>query len=255
MKKLTFSIFSWILPFFIFSQSYEIQYAQPQGFATSAEEGFSRYSTLKLKQDKSLFILHGTAGFDSANEERQELTVVTAEPDRWYFMDRSMGLLHSFEQTMIGNTFQITEEIPKLVWEISDNEKIIGGFSCKQAFTSFRGREYEAWYAPSLPFPNGPWKLNGLPGLILEAKDKESEVVFQFYSFQVILDTSVRIDVPSSEARKVPFATFFDAQYKDGEKFYQFIADKMKRNLERSGNIHVEMKQSGAPRFWERKLP
>jgi hypothetical protein len=29
----------------------------------------------------------------------------------------------------------------------------------------------------------------------------------------------------------------------------------MKRNLERSGNIHVEMKQSGAPRFWERKLP
>ncbi len=92
MKKLTFSIFSWILPFFIFSQSYEIQYAQPQGFATSAEEGFSRYSTLKLKQDKSLFILHGTAGFDAANEERQELTVVTAEPDRWYCGKPTYGI-------------------------------------------------------------------------------------------------------------------------------------------------------------------
>jgi GLPGLI family protein len=138
---------------------------------------------------------------------------------------------------------------------MTSQEKIIGGFQCKQAFTSFRGRDYEAWYAVSLPLPMGPWKLNGLPGLILEAKDKEEEVVFQFHSFQILMDSSVIIDAPPCEARKVSFSTFFDAQYKDGEKFYQFISDKLKRNLERSGNLNIEMKQSGAPRFWERKMP
>ncbi|MEY3323138.1 MAG: hypothetical protein RLZZ417_2721 [Bacteroidota bacterium] len=255
MIKCNLFLLSWILPFFVLSQSYEIQYAQPQSFAKSGDPDFSRFATLKINFDKSLFVLHGTAGFDTADEERQEITMVTAEPDRWYFSDRSKGSLNSFEQTMTGNTFQISEDIPKLEWILTEVEKIIGGFICKQAFTTFRGRDYEAWYAVNLPFPMGPWKLNGLPGLILEANDKEQEVVFQFYSFQILLDPSIRIDSPPCEARKVPFLTFFEAQYKDGEKFYQFISDKLKRNLEKSGNINVEMKQSGAPRFWERKMP
>jgi GLPGLI family protein len=255
MIKFNLFFLSWILPFFLVSQSYEIQYAQPQLFAKSGDPGFSRFATLKINKDKSLFILHGTAGFDSTDEERQEITMVNPEPDRWYFSDRSKGSLNSFEQTMIGNTFQVSEDIPKLSWNLSEVEKIIGGFLCKQAFTSFRGRNYEAWYAVNLPLPMGPWKLNGLPGLIIEANDKEGEVVFQFYSFQILLDPDIRIDSPPCEARKVPFITFFDAQYKDGEKFYQFLSDKLKRNLEKSGNVKVEMKQSGAPRFWERKTP
>lgn len=255
MYRYPIFILSWVLPFFVFSQSYEIQYAQPQLFSASGEQSVSRYATLRINQNKSLFILHGTAGFDSADEQRQEMTLVTAEPDRWYYSERSKGQIHSFEQTMIGNSFQIIEDIPSLTWQMSSQEKIIGGFLCKQAFTTFRGRDYEAWYALSLPMPMGPWKLNGLPGLILEARDKEEEVVFQFHSFQIFMDTSITIDSPPCEARKVSFSTFFEAQYKDGEKFYQFISDKMKRNLERSGNMNVEMKQSGAPRFWERKMP
>jgi GLPGLI family protein len=247
--------FSWLLPFFIWAQSYEIQYAQPQSFSEAGDPDFSRFATLKINKDKSLFILHGTAGFDIANEERQEITVVTAEPDRWYFSDRSKGTLNSFEQTMTGNTFQVSEDLPKLSWVLSEEEKTIGGFVCKQAFTSFRGREYEAWYAIHLPLPMGPWKLNGLPGLILEAVDQEGVVVFQFYSFQIILDPSVRIDPPPCEARKVPFKTFFEAQYKDADKFYQFLSEKLKRNLEKTGTISMEMKQSGAPGFWERKSP
>ncbi|NBU35148.1 MAG: GLPGLI family protein [Bacteroidetes bacterium] len=254
MIKYNLFIFSWVLPFFAICQSYEVQYALPQSFSKSGETDFSRFATLKISQHKSLFVLHGTAGFDAADEERQEITMVTAEPDRWYFSDRSKGLLNSFEQTMIGNTFQISEDIPKLEWNITEVEKLIGGFLCKLANTTFRGREYEAWYAVNLPLPMGPWKLNGLPGLILEANDKEQEVVFQFYSFQILLDPSIRIDAPPCEARKVPFPVFFESQYKDGEKFYQFISDKLKRSLEKSGNMNVDLKQSGEPRFWERKI-
>lgn len=60
-------------------------------------------------------------------------------------------------------------------WKISQDKKIIDGIDCFKATTFFKGREYIAWYAPSIPSDNGPWKLGGLPGLILEAHDIDND--------------------------------------------------------------------------------
>ena len=53
-----------------------------------------------------------------------------------------------------------------------------GNFECKKAVGIFRGREYTAWYTENIPIPYGPWKLQGLPGLILEAYNAEQEIYF-----------------------------------------------------------------------------
>jgi len=73
----------------------------------------------------------------------------------------------------------IKEPIPDLNWKLLSEKKSIKGLSCYSAKTTFRGRTYFAWYAPSIPISFGPWKLNGLPGLIIEAKDDTNEVIFQ----------------------------------------------------------------------------
>lgn len=72
----------------------------------------------------------------------------------------------------------IKQEKPILNWEITDVEKLIGGYKCIKALTSYKGREYTAWYSPSIPASYGPWKLSGLPGLILEAYDTKKEIFF-----------------------------------------------------------------------------
>jgi GLPGLI family protein len=82
-----------------------------------------------------------------------------------------------------GNDYLTEEAIPKFDWEISSELKTIGGYRCQRATTRFRGRTYEAWFCDKLPFSNGPWKLGGLPGLILEASDEKKEVIFTFKSF------------------------------------------------------------------------
>ncbi|MDO5607310.1 MAG: GLPGLI family protein [Capnocytophaga sp.] len=65
-----------------------------------------------------------------------------------------------------------TEELPKINWEIQHGKKAtIMGMECTQAKGSFRGRSYTVWFTPEIPVPFGPWKLGGLPGLILEASD------------------------------------------------------------------------------------
>ncbi|WP_051633095.1 GLPGLI family protein [Thermonema rossianum] len=71
------------------------------------------------------------------------------------------------------------EEVIQINWQPYPNEtKEILGFKCYKAEGDFRGRHYIVWYCPDLPYPYGPWKLHGLPGLILEAHDDLNQVNF-----------------------------------------------------------------------------
>lgn len=54
---------------------------------------------------------------------------------------------------------------------IADADRDIGSLHCKKATTYFRGREITVWYCPDIPIPDGPWKLGGLPGLIVSWTD------------------------------------------------------------------------------------
>jgi GLPGLI family protein len=92
---------------------------------------------------------------------------------------------HVKKNTMWSNLlckkqFYLKEEAPKMNWKIEKETKKIGKITCKKATVSFRGRNYTAWYSPEIAVPFGPWKLNGLPGLILEAYDTNKFVYWYF---------------------------------------------------------------------------
>lgn len=91
----------------------------------------------------------------------------------------------------------VKEKTPKIAWKISKEKKQIGNFECIKAMGTFRGREYTAWFTLSVPLPYGPWKLQGLPGLILEAYDTNKEVYFYFKSIQYPLDKKIKITPPN----------------------------------------------------------
>jgi GLPGLI family protein len=82
------------------------------------------------------------------------------------------------------NIFLMNEPIEKIEWTIQSETKLLDTFLCQKATCNFRGRNYTAWFCKDLPYSLGPWKLNGLPGLILEAFDAEKEVVFGFLKYE-----------------------------------------------------------------------
>ncbi len=84
----------------------------------------------------------------------------------------------------VQKIFFVEESMPVIQWTITSETKIIGGYNCQKATAIFRGRIYAAWFCKQLPYSNGPWKLGGLPGLILEAADVTNEIVFSFKSFE-----------------------------------------------------------------------
>ncbi len=62
------------------------------------------------------------------------------------------------------------EPLAEMEWQIGDSVKIILGYECINAETDYHGRRWTAWFATDIPLAFGPWKLHGLPGLILEAE-------------------------------------------------------------------------------------
>ena len=82
-------------------------------------------------------------------------------------------------------TYIVGERIKKIKWNITQEFKIISGFKVQKAEGIFRGRKYTAWFTNEIPIKYGPWKLNGLPGLILNVSDNKNEVMFYAKSIKV----------------------------------------------------------------------
>jgi len=64
-------------------------------------------------------------------------------------------------------------------WEILSDTMTVASYPCHKATGTFKGRTYEVWFTTEIPRSEGPWKLNGLPGLILKAKDTEGHYTFE----------------------------------------------------------------------------
>ncbi len=64
-----------------------------------------------------------------------------------------------------------TEPTDEQQWEIvSDSTENVLGYECLMAESDYHGRHWQVWFSPEIAVPFGPWKLHGLPGLILKAE-------------------------------------------------------------------------------------
>lgn len=71
-----------------------------------------------------------------------------------------------------------TEPIGEIQWEIGDSTKTVLGYECSIATANYHGRHWTAWFTTEIPLQEGPWKLTGLPGLILEASESTGQHSF-----------------------------------------------------------------------------
>lgn len=85
-------------------------------------------------------------------------------------------------------------------WTLQEGDTIILNYPCKKAATTFRGRTWTAWYTLELPFNDGPWKLQGLPGLILLAYD--SERIFNFNCIGIEKGNGELFEYPPYKGKK-----------------------------------------------------
>jgi GLPGLI family protein len=90
------------------------------------------------------------------------------------------------------NEYLIEGPMPAVNWQISKDTAFFGGLHCQKATGHFKGRDYIVWFCPDLPLPAGPWKLNGLPGVIVDAHDAKNEVIFKFDGIEKVIFAEVK---------------------------------------------------------------
>lgn len=117
----------------------------------------------------------------------------------------------------------------EMEWEITKDKKEINSFVCYKAHMEFRGRKFEAWYAPDIPISFGPWKFRGLPGLILEVYD--IDMLFKWtltkISYPVQLDKSI-FDISSDGFRTFSLKEFLEyVKYGDRENLDNYLWAKI----------------------------
>lgn len=115
-----------------------------------------------------------------------------------------------------GNYYMYEEDMDLQDWSfIEDSTKTILGHECQMATCKFRGRIWSAWFSLDIPITDGPWKFNGLPGLILEAYDIGNQHHFTINGLQKgetepILYGCIGIDI--KEFTKTSHSNFWKAE-------------------------------------------
>ena len=187
-----YTVLLFIIPFSLFAQSRTgaIHYGEVQSMGMGGAVGPDYNALLLFDNKRSLYItrqdsLEGgpvreQSSFEHANGNRTSVTVVTNKQGFRYYNDLQDQQFYSRD---IGFSY-VKEKTPKIDWKISSETKAIGPHQAYKATGDFRGRTYTAWFTTDIPLPYGPWKLQGLPGIILEAYDTHKEIYWYFKTLE-----------------------------------------------------------------------
>ena len=114
-----------------------------------------------------------------------------------------------------------SEEI-KISWKIENEKKKIGEYEAQKATTEFGGRKWTAWFTESIPFPDGPYKFSGLPGLIVKIEDAEKNYSWELKGNKKIENYN---ELSYSEQLMAQFGGSLKTTDITREKFEKTLAD------------------------------
>lgn len=243
-----------VLPFVGFSQpthvkidglivSYHLKY---QKFVNDEKTNIENTLLIIDAKNNAIFTFEKMINLDSIQRIRKldidDIGKIKLPSSLYFIFQKNNSIIY---HGVIGNDLLRYSENPNLNWVLIDEEKRISGFKCKRASVKYGGRNWVAWYTTDIPVNAGPYKFNGLPGLILEITDSESN-----FSFEVNQIENRDIDI--NEDVKNYFIidegkTFRDIKKEDfyivRSKFYQMNLNErikyMNRNNEGIYNLEI----------------
>lgn len=69
-------------------------------------------------------------------------------------------------------------------WKIGNTTENFLGYTCQSATTHYLGRDWTVLFSTEIALNQGPWKLWGLPGLIVKVSDRENLFRYEMKSIE-----------------------------------------------------------------------
>lgn len=164
---------------------YELSYA-----SSSKDSIKKELMVLDISQEKSVFQSYLNVSQDSIIMSAVNQMQKTGNPDISKFGVKLSNFKYHitkkypidniiYKEKLLNDVFQYEEKID-WNWKLQNKYDKIDIYNVQLAISEFGGRTWLAWFCNDLPFPDGPYKFYGLPGLILKISDSEDLFNFSF---------------------------------------------------------------------------
>jgi len=234
MKKLLLTL-TLFLPILLFSQNIEVTYKTNVVDIDKLSSQNNIYefqrNTLVASPTKSVYrsfnidtIIPSPGGL--FRQEKDTLSVVLFKDlvNQW-----------AYSKKYVSELMIVKEEGYAVKWKITENYKTILGYKTHQATGSFRGRNYTVYFCPELPYRTGPFKFDGLPGLILEVVSDDAEVKIEALSIQ--FNSKEKVENPFEGKPTVSWSFYYKTVTKFVDKINRSMVDEEGRS---TGSISIK---------------
>ena len=128
---------------------------------------------------RAISVLKGKSALDHINSGGAAFSTGRPKESARLYKNRQTGEIVIIDYIpTVPDKYRFVEIIRPQDWQITPDTATILGYPCQKAMSTFRGRNYEAWFSPEIPVNDGPWKFFGLPGLIMKVFDSQN--IFSF---------------------------------------------------------------------------
>ena len=144
------------------------------------------FFTLQISDERAFFISDSRLKFDSLflqqynkrgnNSFNIDMRGFPSSKFKFLIIQTNDNLQH-YESA--GRTLLVYNSTLINNWKLINETKTINSIACKKAEVHYKGRDWTAWYSTEIPFPYGPYKFSGLPGLIVKITDKTGDYDFE----------------------------------------------------------------------------
>ena len=141
------------------------------------------------------------------------------------------------------DAYKVSED-RRIKWKISSEKEKIGEWNAQKAEADFAGRHWTAWFSTEIPIQDGPYKFQGLPGLIVKIEDKTGSHKMELKGIRNIKGN---LDINVFEAKEVAINS---KQFQKVLKEYESDPMKGIKQMQMGGaNIIMNGKDADSARF------
>ena len=166
-------------------------------FLDTTKDGSKYYSYTVFNADSAMKVnlekqLAATGSINITSDMRKgevRYSVTKTYPDYKINLHRRLGM----------DKYKISED-RKINWKISSEKEKIGEWNAQKAEADFAGRHWIAWFSTEIPIQDGPYKFQGLPGLIVKIEDKNGSHKLELKGIKNITGD---LDINVFEAREI----------------------------------------------------
>lgn len=224
-------------------------------FAEKMKKAFEKTYVLNFNKTESIYEEPQKLEAPGASSGGVVIKTASASDGKIYKNIKSKMMLS--EEDFFGKEFLITDSLPNWNWQLMNETKKIGNYTCYKAVSVIpvikedmeeyekmkkkksegatqlftvsepKERTITVWYTPEIPISQGPGEYWGLPGLIMEVNDATTVVLCS----KIILNPKGKITIKVPKSGK-----------KVTKKEYDILIEKQMEQMKDSkGNIQIRI--------------